>query len=209
MKCPQHLSILLEPVPERGVDKLPAHRRANSHSHSHTHLKSIYSCRFMHPTNACLWNVGGSLRTQGEPISILQIEKRLSPGNRTGSQAFIILKFQKPPKRFAAACVEKFEERVRLSDPIQGIKLCSCFHYHLCEWKTATANYPRSPDMNWNRGSRRRGDVLFDNPYIQRCNVLRAPACIPEWAFDVSAGKEDPVWRKDITDLLVEQSQEI
>lgn len=82
----------------------------------------------------------------------------------------------------------------------------------LCEWMSAMAKYRQRPEMKWKVGSYRRSEVLFYTSVhsaLLQCWALQARACIAEWAFEVSAGKEDPVWSKDTTDLLVEQSREI
>lgn len=66
----------------------------------------------------------------------LQTEEPLPLGSRTWSLEIIqrtLIKIQNTRHQFARACVEKLEERVRLSDPRQRTELRSSFHYHLCE----------------------------------------------------------------------------
>lgn len=169
----------------------------------------------VHNISSSLWSPQkrgrGTLTYDKGTICNPQTEEPLPSGIQTWSLEFTrrtLIKIQNTRQLFARACVEKLEERVRLSDPRQRIELRSSFHYHLCEWKT---KYPRKRQRWRETGARAdAASCCSAHPHIRRCCWgLRARACIAEWAFEVPAGKEDPVWRGDITDLLVEQSQEI
>lgn len=124
-----------------------------------------------------------------------------------------ILKFQKNREWFAIACVEKFEERVRLSNPVQW----SYFHDHFCcemcsvnGCQNCNISTKVRDEMKERLTHAPQGVVLHIRTFNDTATrTVTSRACIADWAFEDSAGKEDPVGRKDITDLPVEQSREI
>lgn len=78
----------------------------------------------------------------------------------------------------------------------------------LCEG--VSAKYPRVRDETEERlADALWGVVLHIRTFNDAAMLtITSGACIADCAFEVSAAKEDPDWKKDITDLLVEQSQE-
>lgn len=109
-----------------------------------------------------------------------------------------ILKFHKNWQWFAMACLEKSEEWVRLC-----CEMCSgCQH---CKISPKVTDKIKEGFRHTPWGAARHIRTFKDAAKL----TVTSQTCIADWVFEVSAGKEDPVRGKHITDPLVEQSREI